>query len=89
MTTSVRLFDLSNTTDRHGRSSLRTAPNWLFGTSGLLLPLLGQPGVHNRILRPLIAADAPPAPLELRRALRVIDHHVNNYIDTARLEPVA
>jgi len=38
--------------------------------------------VHNR---PLIAADAPPAPVELRNALRVIDRHVHAYADHARL----
>ena len=41
--------------------------------------------VHDRLLRPLIAADAPPAPTQLRRALRVIDKHVHNYADHARL----
>lgn len=45
--------------------------------------------VHDRLLRPLIAADKPPAPLELRRALRTIDHHVADYADTARLGTVA
>jgi hypothetical protein len=29
--------------------------------------------VYNRLLTPLMAADQPPAPLELRHALRVID----------------
>jgi hypothetical protein len=38
--------------------------------------------VHDRLLRPLIAADQPPAPADLRHALRVIDHHVA-YIDHA------
>ncbi len=41
--------------------------------------------VHNRLLRPLLAADQRPAPQPLRQALRVIDHHVNTYIDTARI----
>ena len=45
--------------------------------------------VHNRLLRPLLAADQPPAPLELRRALATIDHHVRSYIDTARLSIAA
>jgi len=40
--------------------------------------------VHDRLLRPLIAADAPPAPLELRQALRTIDRHVHAYADHAR-----
>jgi hypothetical protein len=41
--------------------------------------------IHNRLLRPLLAADAPPAPVELRQALRTIDRHVHGYIDEARL----
>ena len=41
--------------------------------------------VHDRLLGPLIAADAPPAPAELRNALRVIDKHVHRYTDHARL----
>jgi hypothetical protein len=45
--------------------------------------------VHDRLLRPLIAADQPPAPIELRRALATVDRHVHNYIDTARLPTAA
>jgi hypothetical protein len=41
--------------------------------------------VHDRLLRPLIAADAPPAPADLRRALSVIDRHVHAYTERARL----
>ena len=41
--------------------------------------------VSNRLLRPLLAADTPPAPLELQAALATIDRHVHGYIDDARL----
>jgi hypothetical protein len=41
--------------------------------------------VHNRLLRPLLAADQPPAPLEVRQALKVLDHAVTDYIDHARI----
>jgi len=41
--------------------------------------------LHNRLLRPLLAADQPPAPIALRKALRTIDTHVVQYIDAARL----
>jgi hypothetical protein len=41
--------------------------------------------VHDRLLRPLLAADQPPAPPTLRKALRTIDTHVTQYIDAARL----
>jgi len=41
--------------------------------------------LHNRLLRPLAAANDPPAPLPLRQALRVIDRHVADYIAEARM----
>jgi hypothetical protein len=37
--------------------------------------------VHDRLLRPLLAADRPPAPPELRHALSTIDRHVHTYTD--------
>ena len=45
--------------------------------------------LHNRLLRPLMAADQPQAPPGLRRALATIDHHVDDYIAQARLKPAA
>ena len=45
--------------------------------------------VHNRLLRPLLAADQPQAPAELRHALRTIDQHVEDYITRARLSRAA
>ena len=41
--------------------------------------------VHDRLLRPLLAADQPPAPPRLRAALATIDRHVHAYADQARL----
>ncbi|MCA1703235.1 MAG: hypothetical protein LC808_08150, partial [Actinobacteria bacterium] len=41
--------------------------------------------LHNRLLRPLAAANDPPAPLPLRQALRVIDRHIEDYITEARM----
>jgi len=41
--------------------------------------------VHNRLLRPLMAADQPPAPLKVRQALRVLDRAVTDRIDNARI----
>ena len=41
--------------------------------------------VHNRLLRPLLAANTPPAPLAVRQALRVLDQAVTDYIDNARI----
>jgi hypothetical protein len=43
--------------------------------------------VHDRLLRPLLAADQPPAPLILRNALRTIDTHTTETINRARLLP--
>jgi hypothetical protein len=45
--------------------------------------------IYNRLLRPLLAADSPPAPAELRAALRTIDRHVHDYINDARLGTTA
>lgn len=45
--------------------------------------------VHDRLLRPLIAADQPPAPTALRTALRTIDQHVHAYADNAHLGTAA
>jgi hypothetical protein len=41
--------------------------------------------LHNRLLRPLLAAHDPPAPLPLRQALRVINDHINDYVREARM----
>jgi hypothetical protein len=46
--------------------------------------------VHERLLRPLVAAaDQPPAPLELRRALATIDRAIADYTTHARLATAA
>jgi hypothetical protein len=42
--------------------------------------------VHDQLLAPLLAADAPPALPELRQALGVIDRSVTDYLRQARLE---
>jgi len=41
--------------------------------------------LHDRLLRPLLAADHPPAPLELRRALGVVDRTVDDYVVNSRI----
>jgi hypothetical protein len=45
--------------------------------------------LHNRLLRPLMAADQAQAPPELRQALRTLSQHVDDYIDRARLGKAA
>ena len=43
----------------------------------------------HRVLPPLLAANNPPAPIELRHAFRVIDNHVADYLEHARLKLAA
>jgi hypothetical protein len=43
--------------------------------------------LQNRLLRPLLDADKPPAKIEIRRALATLEHAVSDYIDTAKLAP--
>ena len=45
--------------------------------------------LHDRLLRPLLAADQPPAPPPVRKALHTIDIHITERIDQARLLPKA
>jgi hypothetical protein len=45
--------------------------------------------VHDRLLRPLLASDQPPAPPPLRKALHTIDIHITETIEQARLLPNA
>ena len=45
--------------------------------------------IYNRLLVPLTAADQPQAPPPLHQALRTLDHHVDSYINRARLKPAA
>lgn len=41
--------------------------------------------IHNRLLRPLMAANQPPAPLAVRQALRTLEHAVTDYLGEARI----
>jgi hypothetical protein len=43
--------------------------------------------LQNRLLRPLLDADKPPAQLEIRRALKTLETAVNDYVTSARLAP--
>jgi hypothetical protein len=45
--------------------------------------------VHNRVLRPLFAADQPQAPPPLREALHTIDQHLTNQLAYARMPAAA
>ena len=39
--------------------------------------------LHDRLLRPMLAADQPPAPPSIRKALRTIDIHITQRIQDA------
>ena len=43
--------------------------------------------VHDRLLRPLLAADQPPASPPIRKALHTINIHTTETIEQARLLP--
>ena len=45
--------------------------------------------LQNRLLRPLLDADKPPATTEIRRALTTLEHSVHDYVQNARLAPAA
>jgi predicted MarR family transcription regulator len=45
--------------------------------------------LHNRLLRPLLDADKPPATIEIRRALKALESAVTDYIHNARLASAA
>jgi hypothetical protein len=45
--------------------------------------------LQGRLLRPLLDAHQPPAPVELRRAISTIEHVLSDYISNARLGAAA
>ena len=45
--------------------------------------------LHARLLRPLLEADKPPAPIELRRALATVERVIGDYVTNARLGAAA
>jgi hypothetical protein len=45
--------------------------------------------LQTRLLRPLLDADRPPAPQELRRAIATINHVIEDYVAGARLKRAA
>jgi predicted MarR family transcription regulator len=45
--------------------------------------------LHRKLLRPLLDAHQPPAPIELRRALAVIDRTIADYVTNARIAAAA
>ncbi len=43
--------------------------------------------LQNRLLRPLLDANKPPASIEIRRALATLEHAVAQYVQSAQLAP--
>jgi DNA-binding IclR family transcriptional regulator len=81
-------YDLA-TLRRNGLIERRPHSNtYILTTEGLRVALF-YTKVHNRLLRPLLAADKALAPARLRHALATIDRHVNGYIDDARMKNAA
>ncbi|XAS74154.1 hypothetical protein VUN82_10170 [Micrococcaceae bacterium Sec5.1] len=74
---------------RNGLIKRRPHSNTYSMTADGLRVALFYTKVHNRLLRPLLAADEAPAPPPLRQALATIDHHLNNYIEDARMKNAA
>jgi hypothetical protein len=74
-----------------GRLRLNGIIERVEGTNTYLLTPEGQrvaifyTKLHNRLLRPLLAANSPPAPADLRAALATIDRHVQHYITDNQL----
>jgi hypothetical protein len=45
--------------------------------------------LHGRLLAPLLDADQPPAPMDLRRALGTVDKVITDYVTNSRLGTAA
>jgi hypothetical protein len=45
--------------------------------------------LHDHLLTPLMAANRPPAPTDVRQALATLQRHTDRSIDLARLTPAA
>ncbi len=88
-TTSQMTYDLRRLR-LHGLIERLPHTNTYVTTAEGLRVALFYTKVHARLLRPLLdAADRPPAPVELRRALATVDRTIADYVTNARLRPAA
>jgi hypothetical protein len=87
-TTSQMTYDLRRLRLHGLVRRLPRSNTYLLTPDGIRIALF-YTNVHDRLLLPLLAADKPPAPLPLTRALRVIDQSVDSYIDHALLRRAA
>jgi hypothetical protein len=74
--------------ERHQPSTLQHPASSQTPSEGIRVAVF-YTKVYGRILGPLLAADCPPVPADLRRALHVIDNHVTDYVNSARLRKAA
>jgi hypothetical protein len=75
-------YDLGRLRDNGIITRIESTNTYLLTTDGQRVAIF-YTKPHNRLLRPLLAANAPPAPLELRQALATIDRHIGHYISQA------
>ena len=73
----------------HGLIARTPGSNTYFLTPQGIRVALFYTKVHDRLLTPLLAADQPPAPLPLRRALHVVDQTLDSYIHHALIRRAA
>jgi hypothetical protein len=69
----------------HGLIERLPATNTYVLTPDGLRVVLFYTKLNQRLLRPLLAADQPHAPPELRHALRTLDRVIDDYVTNARL----
>jgi predicted MarR family transcription regulator len=73
----------------HGLIERRTGTNSYTLTPEGIRVAVFYTKLQARLLQPLLEADQPPAPLEMRRALTTIERLLGDYVANARLGTAA
>ena len=73
----------------HGLIERSPGTNYYTLTSDGIRVAVFYTKLQTRLLRPLLAADKPPAPAELRRALATVERVLGDYVTNARLGAAA
>jgi len=87
-TTSQMTYDLGRLRLNGLTKRIESTNTYILTSDGLRVAIFYSK-LYQRLLRPLLAANAPPAPVPLRQALTTIDNHVQSYLDRARLTSAA